>query len=213
MELVNQVRKVFRLKTGDSIIIFDGSGSDYECRIADMGKESITLDIQNASRSRYMSSRNVYLYAAMVKKDTFEWIAEKATELGVTHIIPVIAERSEKKNINEARLAKIVVEASEQSGRGNVTVILPMVSLKEGIEMGDSNTKRIAFHTEGAAFTQGRPALNEDIAIFIGPEGGWSPDEIDLFHKNDVPVACLGTQVLRAETAVVAALSVMMLGE
>jgi 16S rRNA (uracil1498-N3)-methyltransferase len=138
-ELVNQVRKVFRLKTGDSIIVFDGSGSDYECRIADMGKESITLDIQNASRSRSMPSRNVYLYAAMVKKDTFEWIAEKATELGVTHIIPVMAERSEKKNINEARLAKIVVEASEQSGRGNVPTILPMVSLQEGIEIGDSN--------------------------------------------------------------------------
>ncbi|MBP6858982.1 MAG: RsmE family RNA methyltransferase, partial [Candidatus Pacebacteria bacterium] len=101
-DLVNQVRRVFRLKTGDSIVIFDGSGSDYECRIADFSEKSITLDIQNASRSRFMPSRKVYLYAAMVKKDTFEWIAEKATELGVTHIIPVMAERSEKKNINEA---------------------------------------------------------------------------------------------------------------
>ncbi|MBP6858924.1 MAG: RNA methyltransferase, partial [Candidatus Pacebacteria bacterium] len=161
----------------------------------------------------FMPSRKVYLYAAMVKKDTFEWIAEKATELGVTHIIPVMAERSEKKNINEARLEKIVVEASEQSGRGSVPVIASMVSLKEGIEIGDSNIRRIAFHTEGKNFSASEIEKDQDIAIFIGPEGGWSPDEVALFHTNDIPVVCLGTQVLRAETAVVAALSVVMLGE
>ncbi len=212
VEMVDQVRKVFRLKTDDSIIVFDGSGSDYECRIADFGKDTITLDIQNASRSRFMPTRKVFLYAALVKKDTFEWIAEKATELGVTHIVPVMAERSEKKNINEARLKKIVIEASEQSGRGDVPEVLPISTLQEVIENSDSDTKRIAFHTEGAAFSASEISKDEDAAIFIGPEGGWSLDEIGLFHAHKIPVVCLGTQVLRAETAVVAALSVVMLG-
>ena len=94
-ELVNQIRRVFRLKAGDSVIVFDGSGSDYECRIADFGKESITLDVGSSSRSRFVPEREVILCAAIVKKDTFEWIVEKATELGVTKIIPIMAERSE----------------------------------------------------------------------------------------------------------------------
>ncbi|MEK7641810.1 MAG: RsmE family RNA methyltransferase [Patescibacteria group bacterium] len=213
-ELVNQVRKVFRLKTDDSIIVFDGSGSDYECRIADFSKDSLTLDIQNASRSRCMPSRTVYLYAALVKKDTFEWITEKATELGVTHIVPVMAERSEKKNLNEARLKKIAVEASEQSGRGDVPTILPLISCEEAIaKIGQSDGHTIAFHTEGHALESSTIRKDEDVALFIGPEGGWSPHELDLFHKNEIPVVCLGTQVLRAETAVIAALSVVMLGK
>lgn len=216
-ELVNQVRKVFRLKTNDSIIVFDGSGSDYECRIADFGKDSITLVTQCTSRSRFIPSRNVYLYAAMVKKDTFEWITEKATELGVTHIVPVMAERSEKKNLNEVRLKKIVVEASEQSGRGNIPEVMSTISLTEAItKITDTNNSQlngnaVAFHTEGAEFSAKDTKGSENIAIFIGPEGGWSPDEIELFHKNEIPVVCLGSQVLRAETAVVAALSMIML--
>ena len=215
-ELVNQIRRVFRLKTDDSVVVFDGSGSDYECRIADFGKESITLDVQHVSRSRFMPARNVYLYAAMVKKDTFEWIAEKATELGVTHIVPVMAERSEKKNINEVRLNKIVVEASEQSGRGDVPEISEMVSLKEAVEkfaIQSSHVKKIAFHTDGHEFKAGSVEKDEDAALFIGPEGGWSSDEVDLFHAHDIPVVCLGSQVLRAETAVVATLSLVVLGK
>lgn len=117
-EQVNQIRRVFRLKTGDSIVIFDRSGYDYECRIGSFWKGLLSLIVVSNSRSRYMPSRDIYLCVAVVKKDTFEWIVEKATELGVTDIIPIIAERSEKKSLNGERLKKIAIEASEQSGRG-----------------------------------------------------------------------------------------------
>ena len=185
-----------------------------------------------------MPTRDIYLCASIVKKDNFEWIVEKATELGVTHIIPVISERSEKKSLNEERLKKIALEASEQSGRGSVPTIHGIISLNELIvdraSLGNSaahsdteskeiepdghssghlipvNTKSIAFHTEGVSWRSdlqkfGRSDL--PIAVFIGPEGGWSPDEISLFHENKIPVICLGSQVLRAETAVVVILS------
>ncbi len=225
-EMVNQVRRVFRLKSGDSVIMFDGSGSDYECRISDFGKESITLDIDSSTRSRFMPEREIVLCAAVVKKDTFEWIVEKATELGVTKIIPIMAERSEKKNLNEARLKKIAVEASEQSGRGTVPVISEIMSLKEVVDymaksggltssqQGEVSLKAVAFHLDGEPFDARKiNTKNNSLAIFIGPEGGWSENELAMFHKSGVPVVTLGTQVLRAETAVVATLSVIMFGK
>jgi 16S rRNA (uracil1498-N3)-methyltransferase len=221
-ELVNQVHRVFRLRPGDSFILFNGTGFDYVVKIANFshsGKieanNGIIVDVDPATpaRSRFMPARKIFLYAAIVKKDNFEWIVEKATELGVTDIVPVMAERSEKKNLNEERLKKIGIEASEQSGRGDVPVIHPIESFDEAIKHAKEEGKKeegimIAFHTKGELFhkevTQGKDG---PIAVFIGPEGGWSEGEIEAFHTSNIAVRCLGTQVLRAETAVVAALS------
>ncbi len=227
-ELVNQVRRVFRLRTGDSLILFNRTGFDYLVKIANYNDHakidndnSIVVDVDPSAptRSRFMPARKIYLYAAVVKKDTFEWIVEKATELGVTDIIPVMAERSEKKNLNEDRLKKISVEASEQSGRGDVPNIHSIMSLDEavqgakeaGSEKQEAGRIAVAFHTEGELFHQ--DLLMSDInkttpiAVFIGPEGGWSEREVAAFHTEKIPVRSLGSQVLRAETAVVAALS------
>ncbi len=210
-DVVHQIRKVFRLKKGDLLIVFDGSGSDYTCGIEDFRDETIVLGVRETSKSRFMPERDVHLYAALVKKDTFEWIVEKATELGVTKIIPILAERTEKKAVNEERLKKIVIEASEQSGRGSVPEIEPVISLKEAIIA--LQTKSIAFHTDAELFETSDIRGNEPLACFIGPEGGWSTDEIGLFHDAKIPVRSIGTQVLRAETAVVATLSLVMFGK
>ncbi len=210
-DLANQIHRVFRLKKGDLIVVFDGSGSDYECSIADFSRETISLNVISVRRSHYMPIRDVYLYAAVVKKDTFEWIVEKATELGVTHIIPVMAERSEKKSLNEGRLKKIAVEASEQSGRGNVPTILPIRSLKEALDSKDG-FELIAFHTDAPALSRSGLDKNVSLGLFIGPEGGWSADEVDMFHSHEIQLVSLGNQVLRSETAVVATLSVVMFG-
>lgn len=205
--VAHQAKRVFRLRTGDSLVVFDGSGSDYECRIAGLTDETLTLDVVSASRSRFMAPRTLYLCAAVVKKDTFEWIAEKATELGVTDIVPIMADRSEKKALNHERLLKITREAAEQSGRGQVPTVHAISSLRENVDkFQDAAISMIAFHTDA----QKKPiqtSSNEPLAVFIGPEGGWSVDEIALFHRLGVPVVSLGDQVLRAETAVIAALS------
>lgn len=215
-ELTNQIRRVFRLKNGDHVILFDGSGFDFECEIASDGENGVALKSKNSTgfriisseRSRYMPARDIYLCAAITKKDTFEWIVEKATEIGVTNIIPVLAERSEKKSLNQERLNKIAIEASEQSGRGCVPKILPITELESAItEIAKVGAKAIAFHTEGDLFADADIVKGGPIAVFVGPEGGWSPDEIDMFHKQKIAVKCLGNQVLRAETAVIVALS------
>ncbi len=215
-ELVNQIQRVFRLKKGDSIIIFDGSGSDYTCLIEEFGKATIDLIIEEANKSRYVPEREIILCAAIVKKDTFEWIVEKATELGVAKIVPIVSERSEKKSLNEERLKKIAIEASEQCGRGDVPIIESIKTLEDEVglrpNLGDVGLRpdkvtKIAFHTEGESVSRSHLAGVGPITIFIGPEGGWSPAEIESFHKNNIPIYCLGHQILRAETAVVATLS------
>jgi 16S rRNA (uracil1498-N3)-methyltransferase len=211
-ELAHQIRNVFRLTPGDRLIIFDGSGSDYECAIASYaGDDRVALDVLGKSPSRYMPARRVWLFAAIVKKDNFETIVEKATELGVTDVVPVLAERSEKKGLNEERLRRIAREASEQSGRGDVPTIHPIMPLEEAVHAAAAQElEAVAFHTDGDPvenLDRGR-----DAAVFIGPEGGWSPDEIALFHANKIAVRCLGPQVLRAETATVAALSRVVFG-
>ena len=182
-------------------------------------KDKIVLLVQKTYPSRFMPEQEVWLYASIVKKDNFEWIAEKATELGVSHIVPVMSERSEKKSLNLERLEKIVIEASEQSGRGDVPMIHPIVSLGEAIDQAkisftsgphevlEQPREVIAFHTEGEFFQRSGFGGVKSVAVFIGPEGGWSEREVELFHIENIPVKCLGKQVLRAETAAVAALA------
>lgn len=223
-ELVNQIQKVFRLRTDDSVIIFDGTGFDYECTISDITKENISLRITKREMSRYMPSREIILCAAVVKKDTFEWITEKAAELGVSKIIPVMAERSEKKSLNEDRLNKIAVEASEQSGRGDVPIIEKIMSLEdvqkyiddESLslkESGKDMATSVVFHLEGESLHQWKLSDQKDnsapIFVFIGPEGGWAPRETEMFHENQMHICSLGSQVLRSETAVIATLSMV----
>ena len=160
-----------------------------------------------------MPIRTIYLCAAVVKKDTFEWIVEKATELGVTDIIPIAAERSEKKSLNEERLVKIAVEASEQSGRGATPMMHRIMGQGEAaafLKSREKDIQMIAFHTEGEQFKREElGSKTAPLGVFIGPEGGWSPAEIEIsFHKKEnIQVRCLGPQVLRAETAVIASLS------
>lgn len=210
-ELSDQIKKVFRLKSGDSLIVFDGSGYDHECKIVDFTPCGVKFEVTKVTDSLFMPERKVFLYASVVKKDNFEWIVEKATELGVTNIIPVISERSEKKSLNLERLIKISVEASEQSGRGDVVNIGGIITLNEALEnlRQQINIKKIVFHTGSAEILTPKKFHNENVAIFIGPEGGWAPKEIELFNQNKFEIYSLGKTILRAETAVVSALAIV----
>ncbi|MFA6458840.1 MAG: RsmE family RNA methyltransferase [Candidatus Paceibacterota bacterium] len=206
-DMIHQIRKVFRLGVGDKVIVFDGSGFDYICEILETEKSAslMSLQVSEIVKSRFMPERQVVLAAALVKKDNFEWIAEKATELGISRIIPVVAERSEKKFLNEDRLQKILIEASEQSGRGNIPTLEKMIDFSDAVSM--SIESKIVFHTEGEKWQKETGKDSGPVMIFIGPEGGWSDAELEMFQKYNIPTYCLGSQILRAETAVVAALS------
>lgn len=204
--LVNQLKNVFRLVTGDKIILFDGSGFDFISVIEGYEKDTVSFSVVEVKQNMVVARNETYLFASIVKKDNFEWIAQKATELGVSHIVPVMSERSEKKNLNMERLHKIVIEAAEQSGRGTIPEISEILGLETVLEKY-SHIKSLAWDIMAEKF------VSQDVAeisgAYIGPEGGWSPKELELFAKHNLKTRSLGPQVLRAETAVIAALSQM----
>jgi 16S rRNA (uracil1498-N3)-methyltransferase len=215
-----QWKKVFRFGPGDRVVLFDGTGRDFTCEIIEYKSgngnrdDETILKIIEVCENNVKPRCSVSLFATLVKKDTFEWITEKATELGVSDIVPVIAERSEKKNLNKERLEKIAIEASEQSGRATVPEIHPVIGFADAVvDVVKRKRPAIAFDPSGIKFSEktfadfGNSDSTGSIAVFIGPEGGWSPGELNAFKKAGIPILSLGPQILRAETAAIAALS------
>lgn len=202
--LVNQLKNVFRLGKGDQVVLFDNSGYDYVVAIESYEKDTVSFSKISGTRNTTLPTRETYLFSSIVKKDNFEWISQKATELGVSYIVPIISERSEKKDLNLERIQKIVIEAAEQSGRGTLPILEPIVDLKEALEKY-AHIKSLAWHPESPKFVS--QDVENAIGAYVGPEGGWSPEELSLFKKHGVHMHSLGPQILRSETAVIAVLS------
>ncbi len=205
-ELVHQLKNVFRLKRDEEIVLFNNTNRDFLVKIKSIEKDSFTFTVLSSTENTVTPNRETYLFASLVKKDNFEWIAQKATELGVSHIIPILSSRSEKKDLNIERIKKIIIEAAEQSGRGTLPVLEEIISLEEALEKY-KNIKSVAWHIEAPKFVSQN--LEGVIGAYVGPEGGWSPEDLELFKKQEVPCYSLGPQVLRAETAVIAIISQM----
>lgn len=201
---INQIKNVFRFTEGDKIILFDNSGYDFVSEIDTYNKDSVSLKVIEKNKNQILPVREIFLFVSIVKKDTFEWISEKATELGVSQIIPIISERSEKKNLNFERLNKIIIEASEQSGRGTLPTIGEILDIGSVIQKY-SHIKSLAWHPSAEKFVS--QDVSDISGIYIGPEGGWSPRELELFEKHKILVRSLGPQILRTETAVIATIS------
>lgn len=203
VSLVSQWTKVLRFEIGDFVILFNGDGYDHRYAFVSLSKKSCVLSRVQKEPS-YIPAKETALYLSLIKKDKFELVAEKATELGVTSIIPVISERSLKKELSMERLRRIVIEAAEQSGRGSIPIIYEPLSLKEAVSTLDSAFCGMLFSTE-----KGVPAISESAfaqqknAIFIGPEGGWSGGDLEIM--NAYSKYSLGKTILRAETAAIAA--------
>lgn len=212
-DLVHQWKSVFRYNVGSQVILFDGRGTDYLCMITSLRNLGATLEVYKEKKTDDVPRNNVYLCMALVKKDNFELIAQKVTEIGVTNIIPILCEHSEKRKLNMQRLNKILVEATEQSGRGDVPVIHEIMKIEEVFQKGILPQEKIVLHPEGDSLRKYLSGLHEtnSFAVFVGPEGGFSPKEIALLKSYNVPAISLGSQILRAETAAIAISSLLIL--
>ncbi len=212
-DLIHQWKSVFRYNVGSQVIVFNGSGIDYLCLISSLRAQGATLVVTREVNNTNLALRkNIYLCSALIKKDNFDLVAQKVTELGVNHIIPILCEHSEKKKLNMERLEKIAVEASEQSGRGDVPMIHEVTTLEKLFNSGVLPQEKVVLHPDGISFGQYKNNLNQNsIAVFVGPEGGFSSNEIEFFKKYNVQVVSLGSQILRAETAAIAVSSLLLL--
>ena len=202
--LIHQVRDVFRLGATDSIIAFCDDGLDYIFEIELVTKKELKLK-KIKSEKNFIPERKVVLLIALIKKDNFELVLEKATEIGVTHFVPVVTERTLSKNINFERAQKIIREASEQCGRGDIPTLGDVASLDSVLK---EYSNLIAFDISGKVFE----SQKSDVEILIGPEGGWSDKDIDLFKEKKVNLLKLGDTTLRAETAAIVASAKIILG-
>ena len=206
--------RVLRHKAGDEISVIDGCGTLYRCRITSdshKGVEAMVLD-----KTEDWGSHPYRLHMAVCptkNNDRYEWFAEKACEIGLDEISPVIGEHSERRVFKTARIEKILVSAAKQSLKGSVPVVNEPVSVKEFIKNNDSGLKLIAYCFEDERVP--RRSIKEvlqgyegtDIAILIGPEGDFSRDEAELAIANGFIPVHIGDSRLRTETAALTAVS------
>lgn len=218
-EDVKHISKVLRLKNGNKIIICDGQGTDYECIINYMEK-NIMARIISIYPSKTEPMNKITLFQSLVKADKMDYIIQKAVELGINAIVPVITERTivkienqKKEHSKLTRWKKISEAAAKQSRRGIIPRISPIISLSDAfIKSQEMDCKVIAYENEKNNKLKNLLANynGKSIAVFIGPEGGFEENEINLAKEYEVVPITLGTRILRTETAGLAIVSIMM---
>ena len=200
--------KVLRLVHGNHVFLVDGRGGFYEAEIISAGKKNVTLHVVKAEQEYHKRNHHLHIAVAPTKNiDRLEWFLEKATEIGVDEITPLICERSERKIIKEDRLFKVMTSAVKQSLQAYHPVLNPAISLTDFLKMAHDSVKLIAHCEEGKP----RQYISEIIAphdrylILIGPEGDFSSNEIALALAQGFQPLTLGNTRLRTETAALAA--------
>ena len=204
-KLLWQWNKVLRFRPGQEAVLFDGNQTERLYRIAELSKKEAHLQLITEMKP-VVPSRHIYLFWSLLKRENNEYIIQKCTELGVSNFIPILSERTIKKEFNHERGKKIIVEASEQCGRGNVPDLREPIHLQKAIDDYKDKIMLLFCHQGGNKL----PELDSDvkkIGIIIGPEGGWSEDEQKMFGQYQLDSMDLGGFTLRAETAAIVASS------
>ena len=220
---VNHLKNVLRMKPGEQLLVSDGQGKDYLCRVETLEAETVEVQIMSQEESRELPSR-IWLFQGLPKSDKMELIIQKAVELGAAGIVPVATKNAVVKlepKKEEAKLKRwrtIAESAAKQSKRSLVPEISGVMTLREAfsyIEAMDFDLRLIPYEnergTEAAREAFGKAVPGSQIAVFIGPEGGFEPSEIQLALDAGVIPVSLGKRILRTETAGIAVLSALML--
>lgn len=221
-EDVNHIKNVLRYKIGDTLDVCDENGIRYHTKILNMSTESIVLEIFEVSEETTESNIKVTLFQGLPKSDKMDLIIQKCTELGVHEFVPTITERvivkldekSEKKKIE--RWQKIAKEAATQSGRQKIPHIENIINLKNSIEkLSKYDIVIVPYECEKENYIKNTLKKMDEslkkIAIVIGPEGGFSDNDINLLSNlKNLKKVSLGPRILRTETAGFATLAMLM---
>ncbi len=199
--------KVLRLKTGDIIHMTDGKGNLYKTRIIDDNVKRCTLEVTHTEHEYGKRNFRLHMAVAPTKNiNRFEWFLEKATEIGVDEITPIICENSERRIVKTDRLNKIIIAAMKQSLKAYLPKLNEPTKLSDFINRKTENTKYIAYCSDHHRdLLKNISNQNEDVEILIGPEGDFSLKEVETAMDNNYKAISLGPSRLRTETAAVVA--------
>ena len=211
-EQASYLRSVLRLGDGDEILIFNGRDGEWRARLATEGKRGATLEAVSQSRLQEGGPDIHYLFAPL-KRARLDYMVQKATEMGVARLVPVITRHTVAERINGERMRANAIEAAEQCGILRVPEIAEPVKLTALLQNWDAR-RTLIFCDEGAEQASPLAALATlkpgPLAVLVGPEGGFSPDERDMIRAVPQSVAIsLGPRIMRADTAAVAALALV----
>lgn len=203
-ELAHQMRSVLKLAPGESVVLGDGAGLEAVCVIKSYDRDAVVLEGVSVGRNSAELPLRTTLYCAVLKADHFELVAAKATEVGISEIVPIVTARTVKLNLRTDRLERIVREAAELAGRGIVPVVHPVRSLDEALTDASQHDAVFFFDPSGEPFTPAAKSART-AGLFVGPEGGWDDTEIEMIHAAGVRIVSLGSLVFRGETAAIIA--------
>jgi len=205
---------VLRMTIGETLTLFRGDNYEFKTTLVSVQKKHIQARIESMTLVNRESPRKIHLVQALVKGDKMEWIIQKAVELGVSSITPLITERSVVR-LNTERLQKkqlqwetIAIAACEQSGRNHLPVIHPTCSLEQYVKTS-SKTQRWILSPEATQTWPKIDANASELALLIGPEGGFSDEEIKYAQDHHTQSIRLGPRILRTETAAITGIGIM----
>lgn len=204
---------VLRMKIGETLLLFDGKGGEYEAEILRVEKRAVWLRVGRHYPVARESALRVTLAQCVAKGERMDYTLQKAVELGVTCIAPLISERSvvrldaERWDKKQAHWQEIARSAAEQSGRTVVPLVEPVVKLADWLEHSRVHRLRLALNPQGSTSLRQLEAPSGAVSLLVGPEGGLSDAELRLSEQHGFLGLRMGPRVLRTETAGVAALA------
>lgn len=218
---VNHIKNVLRMKIGEEILLSDGNDKEYLCSICSLEETEVRakiLDINGPSRELPVK---VYLFQGLPKGDKMETVIQKMVELGAYEIVPVSTKRAivkldEKKAVNKVKRWNLISEsAAKQSKRGIVPKVADVCSFKQAVTIAKELDMILMPYEEAENMEETRNILRQikpgmSVGIFIGPEGGFAPEEVGMIKEVDGSPITLGKRILRTETAGMAIMSVIM---
>lgn len=205
-----QVAVVLRMQAGEHVLLFDGQGDDVLCVLTTVTPRRVTCERLHRVANRREAALQLHLFPALLRAPRFEHVLQKATELGVSAITPLVSRRSVARPAPEGvpeRWRSIVREAAEQSGRGRLPALAPPIAFGAACAQAAHHDRRICCSEHGGADLRSvlSPPAPRSLALLIGPEGGLEPAEVDEAVTHGLQPVTLGARILRAETAAIAA--------
>ena len=209
--VAHQISRVLKIKTGEMIAFFNSAGFDFLGKLERVSSRFVSVKIIERRENKTDPKIGFNLHQALIKKDKFEWVLEKGTEIGVKFFHPLITERAVKTGFKMERAKKIVKEATEQSGQDRIPEVFEATLFKDVIGAIVSDAPKILFDPNGKVVDFHMHTFT-NVYMFIGPEGGFTEREVLLAEKSGIEIVSFGSRLLRSETAGIIAASLFLTG-